>query len=204
MKNPEKFWNRIAASFDNHSKKTRESHIKTIEVVREYLKKEDIVLDFGCATGAIALDVAGIVKEAYGVDISTNMIEIAKRKAENLKIKNVKFEQSLIYDERFKREYFDVIIAYNILHLVDDTQKTLQRLNDLLKPGGLIISSTACLGEKSFLGLFFIFLSKLRLVPQIRSFKVSELENLISEKFKIIKTNIYSNPPNYFNVARKR
>jgi len=202
MTKSEKFWDRVSTNFDKHNKKTEKTHIKTVGTIKKYLNNSDIVLDYGCATGAIAIDVSGNVKEIKGIDISSKMIDIAKRNANERNIENVDLEQTTIFDKKYKKESFDVILAYNVLHLVEDSQKVSQRINELLKPGGLIISLTACLGEKSFLGIFFIFLSKIGIVPQITPFKISELENLITGNFQIIKTKNFSNPPNYFCVAK--
>jgi 2-polyprenyl-3-methyl-5-hydroxy-6-metoxy-1,4-benzoquinol methylase len=49
-----------------------------------------------------------------------------------------------------------VILAFHVLHLLEDTQEVVQRMHELLKPGGLFVSATACMGEKSFLGMFLL------------------------------------------------
>ena len=150
------------------------------------------------------------MKEIHGIDISSKMIEAAKRKAGERKIENVDFAQATIFDERYRRESFDVILALNIMHLVEDAQKVMQRIYELLKPGGLIISSTACLGEKkTFLSslLFFVIftLTKIGVVPHIRFFKISELEDLITNgNFQIVKTeSLNHSAEEYFIVAKK-
>lgn len=127
------------------------------------------------------------------------MIYITKRKVDERKIDNIYFEHSNIFDKKYKKESFNTI-----LHLLDDNQNVMQRIKELLKLEGLFISETACLGEKLLLGFFFIFLSKIGIVPFIKPFKISELEDSIAENFQIINTKKTShNPPNYFVVARK-
>ena len=56
---------------------------------------------------------------------------------------------------------FDGILAFYILHLLEDSQMVIQRINELLKPGGLIISVTPCMGKKPFLNGIFSIFSKL-------------------------------------------
>lgn len=131
------------------------------------------------------------------------MIEAAKRKAAERKIENIDFAQSTIFDERLKRESFDVILAFNILHLLEDKRKVTQRINELLNPEGLFISATACMGE-SFLSSIFIFLlSKILRNPVIRFFKISELEDSITNgNFQIVDTERLT-PTEYFIVAKK-
>lgn len=84
-------------------------------------------------------------------------------------------------------------------------------MNDLLKPGGLIITLTACLKEKrTFIGVlsssFIFILSKMRILPNIKFFKMNELEETLNTGgFKIIETDILIDIPatEYFIVAQK-
>ena len=204
----ERFWDKLANKWDKQSKIS--SNIKTVESIKQYLNVTDTVLDFGCATGTVAIEIAVKVKKIYGIDISSKMIETASRKAAECKIENIDFAQSTIFDERYKRESFDVILAFHILHLLDDNKKVMRRINELLKPGGLIISATFCKGEKKTfrsVPLFILInvLKKVKILPYVRLFKVSELEDLIrKENFQIIETkNSGHNPTNYFVVAKK-
>ncbi len=132
-------------------------------------------------------------------------MRLAKNKADNRKIQNIDFSHSTIFDERYQSGSFDVILAFYILHLLEDNQKTFQRINDLLKPGGLLISVTPCIGEKIFLNISLSLLSKIGLVPDIKSFKISELEDLmINGNFEIIKNEIlHKGVPQIFIVAKK-
>ena len=139
------------------------------------------------------------------------MVEAAKRKAVERKIENVDFAHATLFDERNKRESFDVILAFNILHLLDDTRQAAQRIAELLKPGGLFISITPCLKEKmAFLNKselsFFLLLIRMGLFPNmLTSFKFSELEDLIARgNFQIVESEkLYYKLSGYFAVAKK-
>jgi 2-polyprenyl-3-methyl-5-hydroxy-6-metoxy-1,4-benzoquinol methylase len=101
-----------------------------------------------------------------------------------------------------------VIIAFNILHFFQDTQNVLKRINKLLKPGGLIIIATACVGQRTFLNslqyLLFSPLIKLGIIPYMKFFKISELKDSIeSGNFQIIEFVNLDNPTKYFIVAKK-
>jgi 2-polyprenyl-3-methyl-5-hydroxy-6-metoxy-1,4-benzoquinol methylase len=207
MAKPEKFWDRSASKYDDSEPSTDPTHIKTVEKTKKYLKVSDVVLDYGCATGTVAIEIADNAKEVHGIDLSSEMIEAAKRKASERKRGNIEFTQSTIFDERLKKESFDVILAFNILHLLEDTQKVMQRINELLKPGGLVISSTPCMGENraSFISILLSLAMKIGLVPDIRFFKISELEDAIANgNFQIVETeSLTRNPTSYFVVAKK-
>ena len=144
----EKFWDRTADYYDKEEKKDELTYRKLIEIAKKYLKVSDIVLDFGCGTGLICNEIADSVNMVYAIDISSKMIDIAKNKAANRKIQNINYIYTTIFDERFKEDSFDVILVFNVLHLLDDSQKVIQRIYELLKPEGYIISATPCMGEK--------------------------------------------------------
>ena len=191
MNKSEKFWDRLANNFDKPSDKPDPEHIKSMENIGKHLKRDDVVLDYGCAKGRVSLDAADKVKEIHAIDISSKMISVAKARAEARKIENVKFDKAEIYDERYKEKTFDVIIAFNVFHLVEEPQKIMHRTNELLKPGGVIISETPCLGEKkAFVSIVLSLFTKIGIVPKISYFKTKELEAIITQAgFNIIETN---------------
>jgi 2-polyprenyl-3-methyl-5-hydroxy-6-metoxy-1,4-benzoquinol methylase len=179
---------------------------KTVENTKRHLHRSDVVLDYACGTGIITHELAGHVQEIHAIDISSKMIEVAKRRAGELRIENVNYAQATIFDERFGEGSFDAILAFSILHLLEEPHKVMQRINELLRTGGLFISATPCLGEKrTLLSLLLSLVSKTGIVPHLASLKFSELEGLVAEgAFQIVDTeDLDQNPPNYFVVAKK-
>jgi 2-polyprenyl-3-methyl-5-hydroxy-6-metoxy-1,4-benzoquinol methylase len=84
-------------------------------------------------------------------------------------------------------------------------------MNQLIKTGGLIITSTACLKEKRTCigvlsgGLIFV-LRSLKILPYLKFYKIRELEKIITScGFKIIESNILIDKPatEYYIVAQK-
>jgi 2-polyprenyl-3-methyl-5-hydroxy-6-metoxy-1,4-benzoquinol methylase len=154
MNRTERFWDRIAKQWDAEGNKLDETSIKVIEKTKKHLTDEDLVLEYGCGTGTISNELAGSVKKVQGIDISSKMIEVAKRTANERNIENIQYEKSTIFNEAYKPESFSLITAYSILHLLEEPQNVLQRVNELLQPGGVFISLTPCLGERrTFFGL---------------------------------------------------
>ena len=209
MNKTEKFWDRLAGNFDQESDDSAQPYNKTIEKTKKYLNAGDIVMDYGCATGGSSLQIAGYVKEVHGVDISSKMIAAATSKAAGCNLENVEFSKTTIFDERYQQGSFDVILAFNILHLLEDTPVVLQRITQLLKPGGVMISETACLREKALLDrLIFLLLTlvtKIGIIPYVKFFSTSELEDSITKGgLRIIETDRLTNSPmSYFIVAKK-
>lgn len=200
----EKFWDRIAKCFDRVERKDESINIKIIEKTRNRLKISDDILDYGCGTGTAAIEIASNVKKIKGIDISSKMIEAAKGKTLEHKVKNIDFAQTTIFDEKLKTGSFDVILCFYLLHLVEDTPKVMQRINELLKPCGLFISATPCI-RGTFLGVLLSPVSKIGLIPPITSFKNSELEDLMTDgNFEIVETEcLHKSGQQYFIVAKK-
>ncbi|MBI5954962.1 MAG: class I SAM-dependent methyltransferase [Chloroflexi bacterium] len=175
----EKMWNQLAKNWDTPGVSLGENDLKIIERAKKYFNSSAVVLDYGCATGSIALEIAGMAKEVRGIDISSNMIEIATRKADERGIKNIAFTKATIFDESLGKESFDVILSLSILHLVEDPAQVMDRINQLLKPGGIFISATPCLGEKAvtsvLMNIPIFVLSKMGLIPPIHFFSASSL-----------------------------
>lgn len=204
MNKSEKFWDRMAKYLDQVERKDETTNIKIIDKTKKYLKISDTVLDYGCGTGTAAIEIAGSVKTVTGIDISSKMIEAAKGKTVERKVNNIDFVQTTIFDEILKPGSFDVILCFNLLHLVEDKPNVMQRINELLKPGGLIISATPCI-KGTFLGVLLSLVSKIGLIPPITSFKISELEDLMTDgNFEIVETEcLHNSGQQYFVVAKK-
>jgi 2-polyprenyl-3-methyl-5-hydroxy-6-metoxy-1,4-benzoquinol methylase len=149
------------------------------------------------------------VKEIKGIDISQKIIEAAQRKAGERKTENIGFLPATIFDERFTKESFDIILAFNVLHFLKDTPNVMQRIHELLRPGGFFISTTACLGETTvvnrFLSLLLFVPMKTGFFPFMKFFGISELEDSVKNgHFLILETErLTHNPTNYFIASQK-
>ena len=211
MNKSKEFWDRASKNYDKTEERFEYIHSKSRENTKKYLNGSNIVLDYGCGTGTTSCEIANRVKEIHAIDISSKMIEIAKRKAVASKVENINFVQTDIFDKRYKKESFDVILAFNMLHTVIDPQVVMRRIYELLKPEGLFISVTPCLREKmAFLVNIQIqlvrILCKIGVIPiPIRRLKSSELDDLVvNGGFQTIDTEkLYKGASSYFVVAKK-
>ncbi len=178
----------------------------TIIIHPKFLESNDVVLDYACGTGITTIELSENVAKIHAIDISESMISVAKRKSVQKGISNIHFDVATIYDEKLKKGTFDVIMAFNILYFMKDIDNVMHRINELLKPDGIFISATDCLGEKKTLTTIVQFLlSKIGVIPYIRRLKISELEGIVEAgNFSIVETlKLYDSPPNYYIVARK-
>jgi 2-polyprenyl-3-methyl-5-hydroxy-6-metoxy-1,4-benzoquinol methylase len=188
---PETLWNKLAGNWDKPGVSLGKDDIEHISRTQKYLDSRNTVLDYGCATGSIVFGLAGKVKAIYGLDISPKMIEIAKSKITANKTHNATFLCGDIFNGELKEESFDVITAFSILHLVKDPPRAFNRINQLLKTGGVFISVSPCMRKENATGLLIglpaFALSKIGLLPTVNLFSQAGLADLITKAdFQII------------------
>ncbi len=211
MNKPENFWNKASKNYDKTEERFEYIHKKARENTKKHLKNSHIVMDYGCGTGTASCEISSLVKEIQGIDISSEMIRIAKEKAVVSKIENVIFEKADLFEDKFQDVSFDVILAFNMLHTVPNPQDIVHRINDLLKPDGLFISITPCLGQKmSFLVNLQIqlvrILCKFGVIPiPIRRIKSTDIDILLAKgEFEAIESEeIFKGASSYFVAANK-
>jgi 2-polyprenyl-3-methyl-5-hydroxy-6-metoxy-1,4-benzoquinol methylase len=138
------------------------------------------------------------------------MIEIARKKADERKIENIEFAHATIFDESLGKESFDLILASSILHLLENLPQVLNQIHQLLKPGGLFVSATPCLGEKTFVSILLnlpvFLLSKIGILPHINFLSIPGLvASITNESFQIVENESLSIRPiaEHFIIARK-
>lgn len=145
-----KFWDSIAESYAKKPIENVPAYERKLVITKARLRPEHRVLDIGCGTGSLALELAPHVAHVDAVDVSSAMVGIARGKADKAGTENVTFHVGTLEEQSFDDAQYDVVCAYNILHLVPDRAGTLQRVRRLLKPGGFFVSSTVCLGGTWF------------------------------------------------------
>jgi 2-polyprenyl-3-methyl-5-hydroxy-6-metoxy-1,4-benzoquinol methylase len=206
----EKFWDRLARTWAAPAAGPDQPDTAVLAKTRPYLKATDAVLDFGCAKGSVDLGLASAVKSVHGIDISSNMISAATEAAEARGVANVSFAQATIFDDSLGQESFDVVLALNIFHLLEDAPQALARIGEVLKPGGLLISVTPCLGEKGppavRSAMAFVSLAgRLRLIPSVWRPTVEELVEAIRAAglATVEVQELVHSTSEYFVVAKK-
>lgn len=208
MSRDEKFWDFIARNYD--AGEGDPAGREDIQITRKYLHQDATVLEYGCGTGTLSLELAGQVKAIHALDISSKMLAAARKKAAERHVENIHFVQATLSDHQYQPESFDAVLAFNILHLLKDVRQALQAFDHLLKPGGFFISNTPCLDEKktfanSLLFPLFYIPSKLGMIPHINLFKMSGLEQLVARSgYELVETKeFFDGVPSLLIVARK-
>jgi ubiquinone/menaquinone biosynthesis C-methylase UbiE len=110
-------------------------------VEHAHISQGQHVLDIATGTGMVAIEAAqlvGFAGRVVGVDISTGMLEQAKRKIEGLGLNNIELVLADAEKLNFPANSFDVVLCSSALIWMADIPKTLRLWHQLLKPGGLI------------------------------------------------------------------
>jgi len=174
-----KFWDRIAERYSRQPIADEAAYQKKLQVTREYFRPDMEVLEFGCGTGSTAITHAPYVKHIQGIDISSKMIGIAQGKAEANNVANATFKRSTIDEFSVSDQTLDAVLGLSILHLLENKEEVIAKIHRMLKPGGIFVSSTVCLGDTMMrllklivpIGRFF------GLMPLVKIFTTKELEN---------------------------
>jgi len=115
------FWDFIAPMYDFFEVFNR-AYRRMIEKICELIPAEYNVLELASGTGNISIAVSKKASNVLCTDISNNMLKVAKRKAERQSIRNINFENMSIFETILRDNSFDVVIASQILHLLDETK----------------------------------------------------------------------------------
>ncbi|MCJ8279800.1 MAG: methyltransferase domain-containing protein [Rivularia sp. ALOHA_DT_140] len=176
---------RIADLYDRRSRSydSGELRLKICRRLIEYsqISSQQHILDIGTGTGNLAIESAEIVGaggKVIGVDISTQMLDIARDKIKVLGLNNVEFQLADAEELNYPTNSFDRILCANTFPWMENKPATLRIWNQFLKPGGVIAihtpADTAYIGQvilRSVLGKYGIKLKPSNRIGSIETCK---------------------------------
>ena len=135
------FWDNVAWVYDIFANViSRKANRQLCATVEQFISPTDEVLECACGTGLLSEGIARRCKSLIATDFSAKMLRQAERKCR--KYRNITWEQADILQLRFPDECFDVVVAANVIHLLEDPYKALQELDRVCKKGGRMIIPT--------------------------------------------------------------
>lgn len=115
------------------------------------IRKGDVVIDLGSGAGNdcfVARALVGEEGKVIGIDMTKEMIELARANAEKLGYKNVQFRYGDIENMPVTSKKADVVISNCVLNLVPDKDMAITEICRILKVGGhFCISDVVIIGE---------------------------------------------------------
>ncbi|WP_108261485.1 class I SAM-dependent methyltransferase [Mangrovicoccus ximenensis] len=146
MRDPQKFWNKLAKRYAATPVRDEAAYREKLRRTRKYLTTQARVLEAGCGTGATALAHAPHAAHVEATDFAENMIAIAEKKRAAAGIGNVTFRTAW-WDELSGG--YDAVLALNFFHQLPHAQAAVEHLASLVKPGGVLVASTTCIADNS-------------------------------------------------------
>lgn len=148
------------------------------------------VLDIGCGGGILSEPLARLGANVMGIDLSDDLIEIAKNHATKGHL-SINYQCIHAHDLLKKNKRFDIITALEVIEHVPDPKEFIKTATDLLKSGGILFISTLNRTPSSYLTAIIGAEHVMRWLPkgthQWKKFiKPSEVHNFLENAdFKI-------------------
>lgn len=144
------FENNAKRWYDIYTKVEKANDLVQIErknLAKDFLQKHTctnaLVLDAGCGTGVVALEILDMGYKVYSIDIADSMIQMANelRSMAGIHIEKWKLATSELREAHFGDESFEAILALGFLEYQTDEVAVLREMNRILKPGGCLVIS---------------------------------------------------------------
>jgi ubiquinone/menaquinone biosynthesis C-methylase UbiE len=178
------FWDRIARKYASDPIADIAGYETTLKRVKDLLSEEHDVFEIGCGTGTIALRLAPFTRRYRATDFSAAMIEISREKLAATPTPQLSFEIADADFEIVPPGSQDVVLAFSVLHLVDDLDYTLALAMRALRPGGLLLAKTPCVAEMNPLiaHIALPLMCVLGKAPQVLCFNAPELQTTMTRQ----------------------
>lgn len=116
---------------------------RNIEYMKRYYEfcgivKDDTLLDVACGTGEYAIFCAQKIKNVCGVDLSSKMIEVAKKNARDLKLENISFIAQDVFELPFESCRFSIVNSKSAFHHFNDYKTIMVEMKRCCENGGKI------------------------------------------------------------------
>jgi ubiquinone/menaquinone biosynthesis C-methylase UbiE/DNA-binding transcriptional ArsR family regulator len=97
------------------------------------------LLDLGTGTGRMLELFAPDIERGLGLDLSLDMLALARARLDRAGIKNCSVRHGDIYDLALPRDSFDVVIIHQVLHFLDDSSRAIHEAARVLRPSGRLL-----------------------------------------------------------------
>ena len=105
------------------------------------LKAGAKILEIGCGSGNFSVKLARMGYEVIAIDSSIGMLNLAKNKAKK-NLVSIDFKRMNATKLLFENESFDAVFSMAAFEFISDSNKAMDEMMKILKPGGEIIIGT--------------------------------------------------------------
>ncbi len=123
------------------------------EAIRAALADKPVrsLLDLGTGTGRMLELFGPEIERGLGLDLSLDMLLLARDRLERAGLKHCSVRQGDIYDLPIGNDSFDVVIVHQVLHFLDDSARAIKEAARVLRPGGRLLVVDFAPHEQEFL-----------------------------------------------------
>ena len=97
------------------------------------------MLDLGTGTGRILEIFSPLYRRGVGIDMSREMLAVARANLERAGVANAQVRQGDIYAPPVERDAFDLVTIHQVLHFLDEPQQAIREAAKLLRPAGRLV-----------------------------------------------------------------
>lgn len=136
------FWDKVARVYDVAESLNGKAYREMVEITKSLVPRGAAVLECAGGTGELSIAAAEKAITVRCTDNSEKMLEVAREKARKKGVENIWFDRQNIFRLDACDETYDVVIAGNVLHLLDEPEKAVRELYRVTKRGGKILLPT--------------------------------------------------------------
>ena len=195
IKKERKYWDKFSSKFDKRKRKEWKVYESLLfNKIADNLDKGNTVLEIACGTGRVTLEISKQANKVYAIDISSQMIDVARKNIKEKEINNIELSVEDAYNLPFDNEMFDTVICINSLHNMIYPENALSEIKRVLKPEGRFISTVTGIGSRKFKIIMSIF-KLLTNFPVFHKLNLEEFADMLSKAgFSIEKKEILKHP----------
>lgn len=108
------------------------------DFVLPHLASADHLVDVGCGSGELTLELAAFVGHVTGVDIDEDELVLARCRASRLEVTNAAFHVGDAYGLSLPSDSADAVFAHSTLEALDRPGDAVAEMNRVLEPGGIV------------------------------------------------------------------
>ena len=190
----EDYFNQKAGNWDSPMKSEMAKKFVAEMLKNINLDNEKKVLDYGCGTGLVGMEVAHLVKSLVFLDSSPAMVNVLEDKLgkafekQKLSSKNIKVITGDI--NKYTTKDIDVVFSLMALHHVEDVQRVLEHIStNILKSSGLLVIGDLREENGSFHGDEKVPHNGFDIENLARQIEFSEMEVITTNTYNTIQKN---------------